>query len=402
MPSTVQRSALAVGSRRRAMQAPRRPAVATTAARPRSSGRHDLAQRSPACGDGSRAKVTSAGALAPLAGHQQDAQDRQQEPCGVAAIPMKLPNVRSGRRARRRRTITMIGGGDPDDRGRAASRPARVSNILRSSTPTRRENGTRGRRPRCRGSGGGRAVALMPVAPCGEVVALGVGGELEEEVLEAAVAARRSVRTTLASAATWPTSTGVAARPAARRPPAATARPAAVRAAASAALSSGRDRACVAVALGEQRLLVALGDDPAAADEDHLVGDQLDLVEQVAGEQHGAAAVGVPLEQAAHPPDAGRVEAVGGLVEDQHRRVAEQGVGDAEPLPHAERVVAHPALGLGRRQRDQREHLVDPATSGSPMVRAPMVSTSRPVRPACWAEASRRTPTWRPGLGMSR
>jgi hypothetical protein len=31
-----------------------------------------------------------------------------------------------------------------------------------------------------------------------------------------------------------------------------------------------------------------------------------------------------------------RVQAVGGLVENQHGRVAEQGGGQAEPLPHAQ------------------------------------------------------------------
>ena len=39
--------------------------------------------------------------------------------------------------------------------------------------------------------------------------------------------------------------------------------------------------------------------------------------------------------------------------------------------------------------------------AGSPMVRWAMVRISRPVRPACWAEASSRTPTSRPGLGRS-
>ena len=31
-----------------------------------------------------------------------------------------------------------------------------------------------------------------------------------------------------------------------------------------------------------------------------------------------------------------------------------------------------------------------------------MVSVSSPVRPPCCAEASRSTPTWRPGLGIAR
>ena len=73
-----------------------------------------------------------------------------------------------------------------------------------------------------------------------------------------------------------------------------------------------------------------------------------------------------------------------------------------ESLAHAEGVVPHPALGLGRRQRDQLEHLVDAATAAAPWSRRRCVSTSRPVRPACCAEASSRTPTSRPGFGRSR
>ncbi len=104
----------------------------------------------------------------------------------------------------------------------------------------------------------------------------------------------------------------------------------------------------------------ALRDDLAAADHDQLVGDHLDLVEQVGGEQHGATVGGELAQHPAHPVDAGRVEAVDGLVEDQDRRVAEHRVGDAEALAHAEGVVAHPALGLGAVEADELEHLLDP------------------------------------------
>src|SRR6266508_6290715 len=38
---------------------------------------------------------------------------------------------------------------------------------------------------------------------------------------------------------------------------------------------------------------------------------------------------------------------------------------------------------------------------GSPIIRRAMVRISRPVRPACWAEASSITPSSRPGLGRS-
>ena len=132
---------------------------------------------------------------------------------------------------------------------------------------------------------------------------------------------------------------------------------------------SARTRPDVGAAGLEQLLLRALRDDPAPADEDQVVGDLLDLVQQVGGEQHGAALRGVLLEQPAHPVDARRVEAVGGLVEDQHARVAEQCVGDPEALAHPERVVLEPAPCLDRCQGDQLQHLVDPRPRAGPWSR---------------------------------
>ena len=110
---------------------------------------------------------------------------------------------------------------------------------------------------------------------------------------------------------------------------------------------------------GKQLAGGALGDDATAADHDDLVGRLLHLVQQVGGQQHRASLVGEPAQQAAHPVDALRVETVGGLVEDQDLRVAQQSAGDAEALAHPERVVAQPAARLVRRQADEREHLVD-------------------------------------------
>ena len=43
-----------------------------------------------------------------------------------------------------------------------------------------------------------------------------------------------------------------------------------------------------------------------------------------------------------------------------------------------------------------------PNGAGTPMVCAETASASRPRRPGCWAEASSRTPTRRPGFGRSR
>ena len=133
------------------------------------------------------------------------------------------------------------------------------------------------------------------------------------------------------------------------------------------------------------------------ADHDQLVGDRLDLAQQVRGEQHGAAAVGEVAQQPAHPGDALRVEAVGRLVEDQHARVAEQRVRDAEPLAHAERVGADALARRRAREADAVEQLVDLAAVDAEHLGATASSVSRPVRPACWAEASSSTPTWRPG-----
>ena len=95
----------------------------------------------------------------------------------------------------------------------------------------------------------------------------------------------------------------------------------------------------------------------AAADDDEAVGGGLDLAQQVAGQQHGAAARGEVLQQDPHPADALGVEAVGRLVQDQGRRVAEEGGADAEPLTHAERVLPDQAP-LRAGEAHSLEHVV--------------------------------------------
>ena len=66
------------------------------------------------------------------------------------------------------------------------------------------------------------------------------------------------------------------------------------------------------------------------------------------------------LHQVPDPQDALGVEPVDRLVEHQDLRVAEQGRGDAEPLPHAEREPLG-ALGGDVGQPHDAEHLVHPA-----------------------------------------
>jgi hypothetical protein len=56
---------------------------------------------------------------------------------------------------------------------------------------------------------------------------------------------------------------------------------------------------------GEQLGLGALGDDPPFPDHDEVVGDDLDLVQEVRRQQHGGAPVGVAAQQVTHAADSG-------------------------------------------------------------------------------------------------
>ena len=82
------------------------------------------------------------------------------------------------------------------------------------------------------------------------------------------------------------------------------------------------------------------------ADHDDAVGDLLHLVEQVGAEQDGTTGIGKTAQHGAHPVDALGVEAVGRFVQDQHPGRIEEGLGDAETLPHSQRVGADPFAGL--------------------------------------------------------
>ena len=98
-------------------------------------------------------------------------------------------------------------------------------------------------------------------------------------------------------------------------------------------------------------------------------------------------------QEAAHPHDALRVQAVERLVQHQHRRVAEQRRRDAEPLPHAERVAAGLAAGRrppGRPARSPRR----PAGPVRPCECASHSRWLRALRLGCSAAASSSEPTW--------
>ena len=183
----------------------------------------------------------------------------------------------------------------------SSQKPARVSAILRSSTRDRR--GRPGRGKVCGESGHATSASSRRA---------GTGTARSRPPVSAG---RSSSRTTPAAAATRPTASASASTSSAPSAPGVAVRPAS----ASASCSADRvERADDHAGGGQQLVLGALGDDPAVADHDELVGDRLDLAQQVRGEQHGAGAVGEVAQQPAHPVDALGVQAVGRLVEDQH------------------------------------------------------------------------------------
>ena len=95
---------------------------------------------------------------------------------------------------------------------------------------------------------------------------------------------------------------------------------------------------------------VLVGHDLAARDDDDPVADGLRLLEDVGGEDDGLFG-GHVLDEVAHLVLLVGVEAVGRLVEDQHRRIVEQRLGEADALLVAlgkglDRLPAHgPEVG---------------------------------------------------------
>jgi hypothetical protein len=103
----------------------------------------------------------------------------------------------------------------------------------------------------------------------------------------------------------------------------------------------------------------ALGDDLAHVDDRRDVTRLLDLVEQVRGQQHGAALADQLPDEVAHLQDAGRVEPVHRLVQDQQRRVGQQAARHAEALAHAQRVALDAVIAT-RGEPDALQRAVDP------------------------------------------
>jgi hypothetical protein len=99
----------------------------------------------------------------------------------------------------------------------------------------------------------------------------------------------------------------------------------------------------------------------------------------VGGDQDRASLAGEVAQELPDPGDALRVEAVGGLVEQQDLRVAEQRLGEPETLTHAEAELPDP-LG-GRLLEPTRASTSSQRARGRPAVAAEMRSSSIALRP---------------------
>ncbi len=99
-------------------------------------------------------------------------------------------------------------------------------------------------------------------------------------------------------------------------------------------------------------------------DDDHVVDGLGHLGQEVARDDDGATFVGESTEKAAQPVHPNGVEAVGGLVQHEQLRVAEQGGSQPEALTHPQGVALDPASAR-RRQLDQFQNLGD-ATGWEP------------------------------------
>jgi hypothetical protein len=100
---------------------------------------------------------------------------------------------------------------------------------------------------------------------------------------------------------------------------------------------------------------VATGDDVPVVDHEDVVGEPIGLLEVLRGEQQGGAAV---HQQVEHRPQLGprpRVEAGGGLVEEEHLGSGHERGRQVEAPPHAAGVARHDAVaGVVERELDQQ------------------------------------------------
>ena len=88
----------------------------------------------------------------------------------------------------------------------------------------------------------------------------------------------------------------------------------------------------------------ALGDHATVVDDHDVVREQVCLLEVLGGEQQGGAAGDETLDHLPHLGAAAGVEPRGGLVEEHHRRVGDEGAGEVQAAAHATGVPAGDAV----------------------------------------------------------
>ena len=96
---------------------------------------------------------------------------------------------------------------------------------------------------------------------------------------------------------------------------------------------------------------------PAGGDQHDMVCGLLHLIHQVTRDEHGATLGCDVGEHTAHPDDALGIKTVEWFVQDQHRRTAQQGDADGQPLLHAERKGADPTR-TARGEAHLLQHLI--------------------------------------------
>jgi len=124
----------------------------------------------------------------------------------------------------------------------------------------------------------------------------------------------------------------------------------------------GADENRVPGGAGDELLDRRVGDELPAANDDEPRGGQRHLRHQVRGHEHRPSLLGKAGQQGAHPQHTLGVQAVRGLVEHNHGRVAEQRRGNPQTLAHPQREATG-ALARDLAQAHHVDHLVDPAAT---------------------------------------
>ena len=143
-----------------------------------------------------------------------------------------------------------------------------------------------------------------------------------------------------------------------------------------------------------QRRQVVLQDQPSGVQDPDPGAQLLDLGQQVAGQEDGHPGVVQPDEQLPQVPDPAGIQAVARLVQDEQPGPADQRGGQAEALPHAQRVgLDRPAADSG--QADLLQRLVDPLAPGAP-------GLARTRRPGPWDPPRPAASGWPGRTGADR